>query len=117
MSVNLTKEQLCERLSKLRQAYANLERERDHHVAECRILDRRVKDLERAAADNEDWLKAEVRKGGALVRVRIERGEQVWTGERIVSALDMHSSVLTPAHMVKHALSEMIDGIDIEPGG
>jgi chromosome segregation ATPase len=47
MSVNLTKEDLRDRLAKLQRAYDHLERERDHHVKECKRLDQRVDGLTR----------------------------------------------------------------------
>jgi hypothetical protein len=63
-----------------------------------------------------DFIKEEVRRGGALVTMVIKMETQTWKGAQIIPAVEMRHSVLCNSEMIRLAARRLIESIDVEGG-
>ena len=63
---------------------------------------------------DESYLKHELAAGGAHVRVSIQITSHLWVGEALVPAIEMRKMGAGPSHVLKCALLDLADTIDID---
>ena len=70
--------------------------------------------MEKKMAHDEGFIKRELQKGGALVRLTVQFHGQIWEAQEIVGGAELSSSVLTRTAIINRVLKRFQDILDLE---